>query len=60
MRVKKQIHTTLGELIAAMTDEVLPVARNQTNANALVSYILNELITSRRVRLRKSLQARGF
>ena len=54
MRVKKRIHTTLGELIAAMTDEVLPVARNQTNANALVSYILAELFTSRRVRLRKS------
>jgi hypothetical protein len=52
MRGKKQINTTLGELIAAMTDEVLPVAGNRATANALVSYILNELFTARRVRLR--------
>ena len=46
--------TTLGELIAAVTDEVMPIAGNQANADALVSYILNDLLVAKRVRLRKS------
>jgi hypothetical protein len=53
MRAKKQINTTLGELIAAVTDEVLPVAGNRDNANALVSYILTDLFATRRVKLRR-------
>jgi len=52
MRRKRQVDTTLGDLIAAITDEVLPVAGSRSNANALVSYILNELFTAQRVRLR--------
>ena len=52
MRVK-QIHTTLGDLIAAVTDEVLPIAGNQANADALVSYIVNDLLVAKRVKLRK-------
>jgi hypothetical protein len=52
MRVK-QVHTTLGELIAAVTDEVLPIAGNQANADALVSYIVNDLLVAKRVKLRK-------
>jgi hypothetical protein len=52
MRVK-QIHTTLGELIAAVTDEVLPIADNQANADALVSYIVNDLLVAKRVKLRR-------
>jgi hypothetical protein len=51
MRGRKQINTTLGELIAAVTEEVLPVAGNRANANALVCYILSDLFTARRVRL---------
>jgi hypothetical protein len=53
MRVK-QVHTTLGELIAAVTDEVLPIAGNQANADALVSYIVNDLLVAKRVKLRKA------
>ena len=36
MRMKKRINTTLGELIAAVTDEVMPIAGSQANADALV------------------------
>ena len=50
---KKQINTTLGELIAAVTDEVMPIAGSQANADALVSYIVNDLLIAKRVRLRK-------
>lgn len=51
---KRSVNTTLGELIAAVTDEVMPIAGNQADADALVSYILNDLLVARRVRLRKS------
>lgn len=44
---------TLGDLIAAVTDEVSPVARGAPNANILVSYIVRDLFASRRVRLKK-------
>lgn len=50
---KKTIDTTLGELISVVTDEVMPIAGNQANADALVSYILNDLLVAKRVRLRK-------
>jgi hypothetical protein len=60
MRGKKQINTTLGELIAAVTEEVMPVAGNRANANALVSYILNDLFSARRVRLRRRSALKGF
>jgi hypothetical protein len=53
MRAKKQIDTTLGELIVAVTDEVMPIAGNRANAHALVSFILNDLFAARRVKLRK-------
>lgn len=50
---RKRIDTTLGELIAAVTDEVLPLAGNQANADALVSYIVNDLLEAKRVKLRR-------
>jgi hypothetical protein len=53
MRAKKQVNTTLGDLIAAVTDEVMPIAGNQANADALVSYILNDLLIAKRVRMKK-------
>jgi hypothetical protein len=53
MRTRKQINTTLGDFIAAVTDEVMPLAGNQANADALVSYILNDLLIARRMRLKK-------
>lgn len=60
MRTKKQVNTTLGDLIAAVTDEVMPLAGNQANANALVSYILNDLLVAKRVRLRRRLSLRSL
>jgi len=60
MRGKKQIHTTLGELIAAVTEEVLPVTGSRANANALVSYILSDLFMARRVRLRRRSALKGL
>lgn len=59
MRVKKQINTTLGELIAAVTDEVMPIAGSQANADALVSYIVNDLLIAKRVKLRKRASLRA-
>jgi hypothetical protein len=53
MRTKKEINTTLGDLIAAVTDEVSPLTGNQSRTNILVSYILNDLIASHRVRLKR-------
>jgi hypothetical protein len=53
MRTRRSINTTLGELIAAVTDEVMPLAENQANADALVSYIVNDLLIAKRVRLKK-------
>ena len=44
---------TLGDLIAAVTDEVSPVTRGAPNTNLLVSYIVRDLFASRRVRLKK-------
>jgi len=55
MHAKKHIDTTLGDLIAAVTDEVMPIAGNQANADALVSYILNDLLVARRVRMKRRL-----
>ena len=53
MRTRKQINTTLGDFIAAVTDEVMPLAGNQANADALVFYILNDMLSANRVRLNK-------
>ena len=54
MRTRKQIDTTLGELIVAVSDSVSPLTHNRTNANILVSYILIDFVASRRVRLKKN------
>jgi hypothetical protein len=54
MRTRKPIDTTLGDLIVAVSDAVSPLTHNRTNANILVSYILSDLVASRRVRLKKN------
>lgn len=53
MQPRKPIQTTLGDLIVAVTDEVLPIAGNEANANALVSLIVSDLFAAKRVRLKK-------
>jgi len=44
---------TLGDLIAAVTDEVAPLTRSSANTNILVSSIVKDLFAKRRVRLKK-------
>jgi hypothetical protein len=41
------IETTVGDLIAALVEEVKPYVRNERETNALVSYILMDLCQAR-------------
>ena len=43
--------TTLGDLIAAVTDEISPLTRGSTKTNFLVSFIVKDLFAKRRARL---------
>jgi hypothetical protein len=52
MRQRKVIRTTLGELIVAVTDEVMPIIRNPSGAYKVVSFILSDLL-SHQVRVHK-------
>ena len=58
MRQRKIIRTTLGELIAAVTDEVLPIMRNPSGAYKVVAFILSDLL-SQQARLPKR-SRRGY
>jgi hypothetical protein len=51
MRLPKK--TTLGDLIAAVTDEVSTLTRGAAKTNLLVSYIVRDLFATRRVRLKR-------
>ena len=42
--------TTLGDLIAAVTDEVSRLTEGSANTNILVSYIIRDVLAKRRVR----------
>ena len=54
MRQRKIIGTTLlGELIAAVTDEVMPFIRDRSARYMVVSYILSDLLAHQRVRVHK-------
>ncbi len=53
MSTRRKIDTTLGDLIAAVTDEVSPLTSTRAKTNILVSYILNDLFVTRRVRLKQ-------
>lgn len=44
---------TLGDLIAAVTDEISPLTRGSANTNILVSHIVKDLFAKRRVRLKR-------
>jgi hypothetical protein len=48
----KLIKTTLGELIVAVTDEVMPIIRDPSRLYLVVSYILADLLAHRQVRPR--------
>jgi hypothetical protein len=51
MRGRKIIRTTLGELIVAVTDEVMPIIRDRSAISVVVSYILSDLLAHQHVRV---------
>jgi hypothetical protein len=53
MRQRKIIRTTLGDLIVAVTDEVMPIIRDRSARSLVVSYILGDLLAHQRVRVHK-------
>jgi hypothetical protein len=55
---RKVIRTTLGELIVAVTDEVMPIIRDRSGAYNMVSFILSDLLTRHQVPVhRRSLRS---
>ena len=58
MRGQEETNITLGDLVAAVTDEVKPLSGNKHRVNLLVSYILQDLFLSYRVRFRNGLADR--
>ena len=50
MRQRKVITTTLGDLIVAVTDEVMPIIRDPGDAYMVVSWVLNDVLINRRLR----------
>jgi hypothetical protein len=58
MRQRKVFKTTLGDLIAAVTDEVMPVIRDPAGAYVVVSWVLKDVLTRQHVRDHKRLRAK--
>ncbi len=50
MGIRLPKKATLGDLIAAVTDEVSRLTQGSANTNILVSYIVRDLLAKRRVR----------
>jgi hypothetical protein len=50
----KHVDTTLGELIAAVTEEVRSVTGNTGSTNQLVSDVLQDLFRARRARFKRT------
>jgi hypothetical protein len=53
MRQRKVIKTTLGDLIVAVADEVIPIIRDPSGLYRVVSFILSHLLTYHQVRVHK-------
>jgi hypothetical protein len=47
---RKVIRTTLGDLIAAVTDEVKPFVRDPSGLYMVVSHIINDVLARHRLR----------
>jgi hypothetical protein len=47
---RKVIRTTLGDLIAAVTDEVKPFVRDPSGLYMVVSHVLNDVLARHRLR----------
>ncbi len=52
MRAQEKTNITLGDLVAAVTEEVKPLSDNKRRVNLLVSYILQDLFLSCRVQFK--------
>jgi len=50
---RKVIRTTLGDLIAAVTDEVKPFVRDPSGLYMVVSHILNDVLARHHLRAHK-------
>jgi hypothetical protein len=50
---RKVIRTTLGELIAAVTDEVKPIIQSPSRLYNWVSWILDDLFARNQIRVRE-------
>ena len=50
MRQGKVIRTTLGDLIVAVTDEVMPIIRDPAGTYIVVSWVVNDVLTRQRLR----------
>lgn len=44
MKRRAAIQTTLGDLVAALTDEVAPFISNEREKNAIVTHILSNVL----------------
>jgi hypothetical protein len=53
MRQRKVIRTTFGELIVAVTDEVMPIIRDPSGLYMVVSCVLSDLLAHQHVRVHK-------
>ena len=49
MRPSKVIETTLGDLIVALTDEVMPIISDPAHVYIVVSSVVNEMLTHQRL-----------
>ena len=54
MRERKVIRTTLGELVVAVTDEVMPLVRDSSELYRVASCIINDVLARHRLRVHKS------
>ena len=52
-RQRRVIRTTLGELVIAVTDEVMPFVREPSALYPVVSFIINDVLARHRLRVHK-------
>jgi hypothetical protein len=53
MRQRKVITTTLGDLIVAATDAVMPLVHDPSSAYMLASYVVNDVLAHHHLRVHK-------
>jgi hypothetical protein len=58
IRRQKILKTTLGELIVALTDEVMPFVRDPSALYKVVSWAVNDVLTRNRLRVENASRRR--